>query len=381
MAELAAREDAHYIYEDYESIQNLTVGLMDGYVIESRIQKLMQEKNLHFTIIKYHNQTDLDTALENGSIDLVAANAHAMHKNWKIVEKFAYAPFYFASWKDNTDFVNRISEAIIQIYIHQPDATNKLNKKYFPVMVDSPFNKEEVSCINKEINYKVYFDTASNPVVWYDAKSKIMSGILIDVCRELEKITGLNFIYFPNNKKPIDIDSASVTSHTLYYGGSPALENNKAITNPVLNQPFKLYHRIDDVYKKGKPYKIAVVKNSGGILKYLQYAYPFCSIEEYDSPETCMFQVYKRKADLAFLNTHTAENVLISESLNGITSVPFTDTTMGIALEFHGDDAETLCKIVNKGVHLLGNKIENDSTLKYTQGTYPKSIFRFFLRA
>lgn len=97
IAELAARADTDFIYEDYDAIQNAVVGLMDGYVIEQQLEELMKSKNLHFTIRRYRTQNELDRALETGEIDLVAANSHAIHSDWRLIEKFAYAPFYFAS--------------------------------------------------------------------------------------------------------------------------------------------------------------------------------------------------------------------------------------------------------------------------------------------
>lgn len=207
-----------------------------------------------------------------------------------------------------------------------------------------------------------------------------MKGVLVDICKRLEEITGLKLTYLPNDDMNRIIDSSVVSYHTLYYEGKEILQNKNTVTNSVLDQPFRMYHRIGDIYESNKPYKIAVFRNRDGILEYLQKEYPLCTVQEYDSPELCMKQVYKGKTDLTFLDTHIAENVLVSESLNGITSVPFTEITMGIALEFHSNDAETLCKIINKGVHLLGDKIENDSMLKYAQNTYPKRIFRFFIQ-
>lgn len=380
IAELAAHPESNLIYEDYENIQNKTVGFIYGYVIEEQLNNLMKEKNLSFNLRRYKTQTELDNALDNREIDLIAANSHAIHQDWKLVEKFAYAPFYFASWKGNSELIDKISETIIQIKIHQPEFDDKLIEKYFPAMVYSPFNKEEITCIEKNLEYDVYFDSSTNPVVWYDKPSNTMMGVLVEICEKIEKLSGLKFRYLRSEDSEIKETATTVTYHTLYYNGKQDYKKNKAITHSIIDQTFKLYHYIGDVYEKEKPYKIAVVRNRDGIIEYLQKTYPLCEVIEYKSPKLCLEDIQKGNVDLAFLSVHVAENIIITESLNSIASIPFTDIIMGIALEFHGEDAETLCKIVNKASHLFGNEVESQSLLKHVQNTTPKNFFRFLIQ-
>ena len=118
-----------------------------------------------------------------------------------------------------------------------------------------------------------------------------MKGVLVDICKRLEEITGLKLTYLPNDDMNRIIDSSVVSYHTLYYEGKEILQNKNTVTNSVLDQPFRMYHRIGDIYESNKPYKIAVFRNRDGILEYLQKEYPLCTVQEYDSPELCMKQI------------------------------------------------------------------------------------------
>ena len=382
IAELAAAEDSNLIYEDYASIQNATVGYIEGYVVYHQLEKLMKEKNLIFQMKSFRTQKELDDALDTGKIDLVAANAHAIHDNWKIIEKFAYAPFYFASWKENSDLTEEISQAIIRINIHQHNFDDDLIKEYFPIMVNSPYNKKELDCINQDKVYHIYLDPRTKPVVYYDAKTNRMQGVLVDVCKELEHTTGLRFDIRPR-KEDIHTDSnkdTTVTYRTLYYGTENNASLEMGVTDSILNQNFALYHRIGESYQKEGAYTIAIVKNRDGLLDYLHAEYPQCKLIEYSNPEECMKKLSNRKVDLVFLDTAIAENCMIEDNLNQLTDVPMTEVSFGIALQFHGENAQLLSEIIDKGRKLVSEDIVNESMLNYAMNTTPKVSLQYLLQ-
>ncbi|MDD4371171.1 MAG: ATP-binding protein [Anaerostipes sp.] len=380
VAELGALKKSAYIYEDYDAMNGAKVGYIEGYVIENQLKKWMREHGISLQIRTYKSQTKLEKALEKGEIDLIAANAHAMCPEWKVVEKFAYAPFYFASWKGNGKSIEDISQAIIKINIHQSNFENDLMKNYFPIMVNSPFNKEEKKCIEKNLTYQVYFDTETKPIVWYDSKKQEMKGVLVNICSQLEKNTGIKFDIKPRTDSVNTKKDTTVTYRTLYYELGKDASEEIGVTNAILEQSFEMYHRVGDKYKKGKSYKIAIVKNRDGLKSYVQSKYPKCTIVEYESPESCMKRVLQKEADLAFIDTHIADDVIITNSFNQLTSVPLTQKDLGIALQFHGEDAQLLSEIVDKGIPLIDSDKVNDTMLKYAANTTPNMTLSYILQ-
>ena len=164
VAELTARKDSGYIYEDYAGMDGATVGYIDGYVIGDQLRELMEEKDLSFNAKAYSSQSDLENALDNGDIDIIAANSHAMRDDWILLEKFHYAPMYFASWKGNGGLTDAISEALVKIKLYEPEFDDKLTEKYYGKMTTSPYNKQEIDCINQNETYTVYFDPDTRPI-------------------------------------------------------------------------------------------------------------------------------------------------------------------------------------------------------------------------
>ena len=383
VAELAAVGDSPLIYEDYEAMDGATVGYMEGYVIRDKLQALMKEKNIHFILKGYKLQSELDQALESGKIDLLAANAHAIRPNWKVIEKFAYAPFYFASWKGNEKLTEDISQAIIRINIHQADFDDELNRAYFPIMINSPYNREEMDCINENKTYTIYFDPNARPLVWYDEDEKEMKGVLVDVCEQLEKTTGLRFDILPKTQENISNEAAGsqlMTYRTLYYLEGKDASVETGVTSSILDQSFELYHRIGEDYQNGGSYSVAMVKDRDGLQDYMQREYPNCRLVEFDTPEECLIQVAQGKVDLAFVNTHIADNFMIADNLNKLTDIPMTEETFGIALQFYGEDAEVLSEIVDKGVKLIDSDTVNEAMLRYAINITPKMSLTYLFQ-
>ncbi|MDD2972920.1 MAG: ATP-binding protein, partial [Lachnospiraceae bacterium] len=382
IAELAALADSPYIYEDYAEINGATVGYMKGYVIGDKLQKLMEEKNLHFQFKTYENQQELDQALKSREIDLAAMTANAVHSDWKIVEKFAYAPFYFASWKGNEALTDKISQAIIRINIHQADFDDQLIREYFPVMVNSPYNKEEMDCINENETYRIYLDPQTKPLVWYDRESREMKGVLVNVCEQLSRTTGLHFEIIPKTQMGNDTNSEDtlVTYRTLYYKNDMNADLEEGVTDSILDQSFALYHRVGEDYQTDGAYSIAVVKDRDGLYEYLRDAYPNCVLQEYDTPEKCLMQVAEKRADITFVNTHIANNFIIEDNLNKLIDVPMSEVTFGIALQFHGDQAQLLSEIVDKGTKLVDSDMVGEAMLQYAIQATPKVTLTYLLQ-
>ena len=380
VAELAAPGDSTLIYEDYQRIDHATVGCIEGYVVVEQLSELERKENLSFDLVTYQNQSALDAALESGEIDMVAANAHAIHEDWKVVEKFAYAPFYLASWKGNAELTDMISEAIIQIYIHQPSFDDNLIKAYFPQMVSAPYSKKEYDVIHADEHYTIYFDGTAEPLVWYDAGAEEMKGVLVKICRQLEELTGLHFDIERRTEDAGPQGDTAVSYHTLYYDTAYNTETEDGVTNSILDQNFELYHRVGDGYEIGGAYQVGVVVNRDGLLQFLADHYPTCTAVEYETPEDCLMALKRGEISLVFMNTNVAEHFMITEDLDQIAAIPASSVTFGIALQFHGENAGVLAEIVNKGCQLIDDSLINGDMVEYALGTAPRITLLYLIK-
>lgn len=371
VAELATLDSSPLVYEDYDAMNGSTVGCIDGYVIEDQLRELMANKNLTFTIRTFADQPALDAALENGEIDLLAANAHAIRDEWKIIEKFTYIPFYFAASGNNANLADTISSAIIQINLYESDFDDELANEYFPRMVNSPYSKAEMDCIARNIPYTIYLDGSSAPLAWYDSDTDSMSGVLVDICNRLGSLTGLDLSVRKRTDSSMNQDDTTVTYRTLYLDSLTDTGTETGVTNSILNETFNMYHRAGDGYVSDDRYRIAVVVNRDGLKDYLADQYPQCEVVECDSPQMCLESVSNGSVDMALLDTHVADNAIITGGYDDITALPVPAVSFGIALQFHGENAELLANIVDKGTKLLEPDFVYDSMLSYAASSTP----------
>lgn len=382
VAELAALSSSDFIYEDYSQMDGSTVGCIEGYVIYDHLQDLMQEHHISLQIQTYPNQQALSDALESGAIDLLAANSHAVSEDWKVIEKFSYAPYYFASWKGNRQLTEAISDAIIHINIHQDNFDDMLTKAYFPRMVSSPYNKAEMDCMAEENTYSVYLDAKAKPLSWYDEASGTMKGILVDLFRQLAQKTGLTFHVLPLLNQA-ENPSALAISYYLYQKEFDTVANKAAgQTKAIFDENFLLYRKSGQDYSNDAEahYRVAVSKGRGGCIDYLSETFPNYELITYDTPADCITHLNAGDVDLAFLSSYVAEECLISNDISGIYSLPTSAVRFGIALQFNGVQSQTLADIINKGRNLIGTDELQSAILDNVLYTSPNMTLTYFIR-
>lgn len=171
VAELVALPESEFVYEDYKAIGQAKIGCVENYVRLEELQELFGEHDITPEIFFYETQEKLIKALESGEVDLAAANAHTVKKEWTVVEKITYSSLYFASWSGNEQLTDRIDTAIRKIHLDYPEFDDEILKEYFPIVVNSPLTKKELDCIAGSDVYTVYFDPSVPPLSSYDDKT------------------------------------------------------------------------------------------------------------------------------------------------------------------------------------------------------------------
>lgn len=381
VAEIVALADSEYIYEDYEAIDKATIGVVEDYVRISELLQLFEEKNISPDIVEYKDQKELMRALEAGSVDMIAACAHTVEQEYNIVEKYAHSSLYFASWKGNNQLIDDIDEALIQINLYESDFDDRVIEKFFPVIVNSPFTKTELDCISENNTYTIYMDRDCKPLASYNESTGKIEGILVDICIELEKVTGLNFEFMLNEDVPTNPGGYDVTLHILNYGAS-IFNGYLGGTNSILDEDFSLYYITGSDFDadRNAHYKVATMVNRDGIYSYFKYNYPQYELVLYDSPEKCFESIINGDCDFTFLNEHVANYVIIEKDYSNIDAVPTRTVTLGYSLQFYGEESEILSSIVNKCMTMMDTSAIQDIILEYALLVQPDITVEYILK-
>ena len=361
VGELAGLTNRNYIYEDYETIGKSVIGTTKNYVRMSEMNEMFQKHNISPTIKTYEGQGDLEKALEAGEIDLIAANSHTLRKEWTVVEKFSYAPFYLVSWKGNEQLTNQIDDAIIAINLSEPTSDDELLQKYFPSIIGAPLTKEELSLIAEGKTYDVYMNSNTKPVSWYDEETGTMKGVLVEVCKQISESTGLKLNTVPIFDGQEQLDDSKIRTTTFYNGVIEDMPNNIGVTNALIIDAFNFYYRNNgEITSLNDSCTVAVMPDRKNLQAYIKEQYANAVFQEYDSPAECLRAVEKGEVEFAYLDCRIAENAILENGIQNIREFPIESSHQGITLVFPGADKELLSSIVNKGLEQVDqNEISN----------------------
>ncbi len=367
--EFAVSPEKEFVFEDYDAIGESVIGCTGDYIHRPDMDNLLKEHNIAPQIKTYDTQSELQEALDTGEIDIIAANSHTILDGYPVVERFCYTPYFFVSWKGNNRLTDQIDQAETQIALYEQEYVDRIINEYLPELLYSPLTKAELDCISKNKTYTIYFDANTKPLVWTN-KDGEFEGVLIDICKELENKTGLHFNFEERSEKPDDNEEnpLSVDYHTFISNYNSVLNagtSEEGYSAALLNDFFSIYHKVGTEFDENGAYRIGVPAHRSGAIEYLSAEYPNCRIVEFDSPTECLNELSKGKIDLVFLCGTVADTAIIENNIQNVAFLHSTMLSMGIGLQFHGDDAQLLASIVNKGMAMIPVEDINKIELRY----------------
>lgn len=380
-AELLSLPDSDITFQDYEAISAATIGVTENYVRMDQLEELLKEKNLSSAVRYYANQNALCQALENGEVDIVAANSHGVPSDWKVVERFCFTPYFFATWNGNETLIHELDEAIEKIRMYDNGFEQAMLQHYFPTLIQEPFSKEELDFIAEHNTYTVYFDSATAPLVWYDEATDEMQGMLIDVCKLLSEHIGVALHFRPADELVSVTDEYAITyGNVLYERGSHAIKLDNS-SDSIFDTTYQAYHWIGDEYDEESAYTIAITKNRENLPECAQKIYPNANVVEFDTPSDCLNALVDKKVDLAIVNEYIADTYMVQNNIKNIVGIKGVELAFGVPLKFTGEHAALLRSIFNKAIGALESDQINNIVRSYSLDAVPKTTLAYFVQS
>ena len=378
VSELVALPESNYIYEDYAAIGQSVVGCYRDYVRLPEVKALFEKNHISPQIRYYNNQVELLQALENGEVDLIAANSHGIPDSWDVVDKLCYTALYFATWKGNEALAEEISQALTQIQLYDDTFDDDLIKQYFPEVTSSPFTKAEMDYIAANSTQTIYLKDYSKPISWYDADTDTMQGITPDICKLLSEKTGLQLECRPWAEWNSQDEQAMLLSTT---DDETPNAVDSLISEPFLNADFYLYHSRNHQYDSSADavMKIAIPTNRPAVRRYIQKSFPNYQITEYETPEKCLRAISHGDVDCALLNEYVANQYLVTKNIDEIAAIPTTCIPFSFCAEVESPDKEMLVNILNKGLAMIEDGDRSNILLNHYIQIQPENTLGYFV--
>lgn len=368
------------VYEDYDSIADCRIGVVDTYVCNEELFDYIKELPKIPRIIHYETVKAMAKALEQKEIDLAFSSERMTKAEWLTVERFSYKAIYFASYLGNEKLVDEIDDALLKIDLYESEYNNQIINQYFPKLNNIPFSKEELEYISTLGTIDVYFNDKTSPISYVDSKTGEMKGILVDTCELIAKECGINFSYHSKEREELT-DSESIYGY-MSFRGFKQEESNYIYSNPLLNSTFSLYHFHNDEKNatENKNYTVAIPTDRAYFQKYIEKKYPTYSVKVYDDPKACLMAVYNKEVDFAFLNEYVGNELIIEYAFEGIDVIPETSSDEDFVLMYTVDSNPLLQSIINKGISRINERDIEKIVTNYVLRATPEMIFNYLLK-
>lgn len=357
-------------YGDYNAMSGTNMGCVKGYVKEEKLRDYMKENGMKTNIVYYNSQSEMINALKDGEVELIACDFHTLDSECRIVAKYAYSPYFFASWKGNEGLMETIDKAIIQMELYDTDYLDELSKEYFAGIVIDPITNEEYDYIRQKEKVTVRLAVDTEPMAWRDDGE--ITGIFPDIFNEISNNTGLQIEVVTGNEVNPD--------YVLSWNKKGDRINNIDITDSLIDSTFRLYHKIGEEYYISGKYRIATLDNMDVITDYLRETYPQCEIVEYRDLKECLDSIESERTDLLFMDYFAVNTFMIKNNYSDIVEVPTSQCDFEIHMEYMGDEGTIVNSIINKGLAAITEGTYKNIQMKYALEVSPKVTLKYIFQ-
>lgn len=352
-------------YNDYESFNNLKIGVLKNSYQTDTFKEFAEEKNFSYTPVEFYSDTEMVSALNNDKVDAIITGSLSSHKDLKIVSTFGSNLFYFMTTKGNTELLDRINSAMECINSQNLYYQESLYSKYYgdSSLLNQPlFTKEEIEFINNSSTIKIGTMDDYNPISYYDKKTKKIAGICPDIFNLISSISGLKFefINISNNEDSIDFlrekkaDLVNIMEIN-YLNSSDEICLSKSFFLCNMNVVSKKgYH-----YNPYENHTLALDKSFKYYERYINNTYPNYKIIYEDSLYDCLNDVNNGKADISFQNSYVLNYNLQASYFSDLEILPVYNLEHNLcvaALNENDNRIPILISIINKSISCLDKR-------------------------
>lgn len=384
-----------YNYEDYESFEGMTVGVVGNYLLTDHFKSYMQENGFHVKLRSYNSPRKALEALQEGKVEAAVTNLMMIGDGYKVLARFASEPFYYITWKGNEALMAQLDEAMRDMKNTYPDFENQLTERFFPRYNEQYFSAEDIEYINSIGEINVGYAPGKLPVSYADDETGELAGMTRDILERIQEISGLKFHYveLPYGSVTYDYlqeqDIRLVTS--VEYNTANLNAVGVQISNPYLSTKKVIVGKENLNFDPNAELKVALSTGSQTIESVLTAEYPNFSVVYYDTVEECFEAVEDEDVDILLMNQYVADDWLRRPRYEKLRTIPVVglDDNHCFSAIIYSDEMGTekeqdgirLISILNKAVsQITQDEIDAIILQEVMENHYSYTFFDFCYR-
>ena len=350
---ILAPKDSQVIYDDLESIAKLRVGSLPNPIWRNDFVTFMQQRGAAMpTIVEYPSREAMREAMRNGQVDAILETVQSLLSNEKILAKCKLTPYFYIAMPRNTQLMQELELAMVQLKMEQPDLEYRLGRQYLPRIFQTPLTRTELAYIAQRPPLRVGYDPDRKPYSWLDPTTGAARGILPDILRDAAIRSGLQFSFEPqgaSSERCTDFFAKSGLDMVLGAFPITALQTCKTfrLTAPLTRANLNLYSKPDAKLTQASAFVLAVPTTLHKVSNYAANAFPQATIRLFANEEACMAAVGRREADAVLGSSMVVNNLTNSPRFSEFNPVTSYTDLEEIRLVIRPDLPEVLQGILN----------------------------------
>lgn len=329
---IAVSEDNTCVYEDFDKINKMKIGVVKDVMATTEFQIYMQNNSIQSEIVEYDTIGEVKSALKSKKIDAMAVNILDCNEGYNIVEKYSSIPIYIAAKasmnsenEKRTDYLKIVSSAISKISVEYGRYEDKLIEKYLPVINNEYLTKKEIDIAANMKRMTVGYIDNQEPLSYQD-ESGHFKGISRDVLDLVQKQSGLKFKYVRLDMDKLNYDYlkskgidiiAGIDKQSMNYN-----ESEMNITNSYFTCKKLLVGKNGTVYNESKKMSMAVAAGTEMINSINDTQFSDIKKKRFSNIDRALDAVINGKADFVVQNEYVIDRILTKPKYDELKILP-----------------------------------------------------------
>lgn len=365
---LFTEQDSDLAFEDFDRMKNMKFGVVESYIRKDEFFEYLSRNGItEPEVVEYSTTQEMQQALHAGRIDVAVHTLTEVEEGQCLVGKFAYAPYFYITWKGNDLLLDELNQGIEQLNMDFPTLGHDLMNRYYGERREN-FAAEEQRLIREGDTVKIGFYKDTKPLAFINDRGEY-DGIYIQILKTVSERSGISMEFCPLDRSQYWKQLLKDGEIDFYVGASnmqSARDENILLTNSFMAYNAVIvskndYSLADEdvtmVLTNGRTYLADVMEFTGDIV--------YC-----DSAKDCLQTLERGQADITLLNTIEYNYQSKNERFSNLIEWENHRFQSGTALAVSKEADPVLYSLMNKAIRLVSEAEKEDIINQYMNIPY-----------
>lgn len=365
---LFTEQDSDLAFEDFDRMKNMKFGVVESYIRKDEFFEYLSRNGItEPEVVEYSTTQEMQQALHAGRIDLAVHTLTEVEEGQCLVGKFAYAPYYYITWKGNDLLLDELNQGIEQLNMDFPALGQNLMNRYYGERREN-FATDEQRLIREGDTVKIGFYKDTKPLAFINDQGEY-DGIYIQILKTVSERSGISMEFCPLDRSQYWKQLLKDGEIDFYVGASnmqSARDENILLTNSFMAYNAVIVSRNDYsladedvtmVLTNGRTYLADVMEFTGDIV--------YC-----DGAKDCLQTLERGQADITLLNTIEYNYQSKNERFSNLIEWENYRFQSGTALAVSKEADPVLYSLMNKAIRLVSEAEKEDIINQYMNIPY-----------